>query len=82
MKATETAPRTRKRRADSGDTKVYPGVILDNGMYTLAEVRKRTGLMGKSLRTAKSQGLHISRIGNVRFILGRDLIEFLSKQNP
>jgi hypothetical protein len=39
--------------------KVFPGVILDNGAYAIAEFKKRTGLENKALRSARSRGLVI-----------------------
>jgi hypothetical protein len=60
--------------------KVFPGVILDNGAYAIAEFKKRTGLENKALRSARSRGLVIRQCGSRRFILGRDFLEFLSKE--
>jgi hypothetical protein len=62
-------------------SKVFPGVILENGAYAISEFKKRTGLENAALRSARSRGLIIRQCGNRRFILGRDFLDFLSRES-
>ncbi len=54
------------------------GVIRANELYTLSEVRRRTGLGAAALRSAKRQGLEIKYVSNRGFVSGESLIRFIS----
>lgn len=70
-KATKTA-------TDDGSPKFCPGVIHETSAYSIKEFKLRTGLQNRALRKAKADGLNIRKVGNVRFVRGKDFIEFLA----
>lgn len=53
------------------------GVIRSNCAYTLEACGRLFGIGRPAIRAARQQGLKVKRIGKRRFILGKDLIEFI-----
>jgi len=54
-----------------------PGLILADGLYTLAEVQQRLKLGQHAMRMARRAGLRVRRIGRRGYVLGRDIIAFV-----
>ena len=57
-----------------------PGEIRADSLYTLEELCERLQLGRKSLRIARRQGLKGGRIGRRCYVLGRDFIEWYTRQ--
>jgi len=57
-----------------------PGEINVDSLYTLEEVRDRLRLGQKSMRAAQRQGLKVGRIGRRGYVLGRDFIDWYTRQ--
>jgi len=57
------------------------GEIRADAIYTLEEIRQRTGLGHAALRTARRNGLAVKRIGRRGYVLGRDLIQYFESLN-
>ena len=55
------------------------GVILPDCLYSLTEIRKRTGMGSWAIRKARKDGLAVKKIGNSRFVLGREFIRFVEE---
>lgn len=55
------------------------GVILDGAMYTVRELRRRTGWGVDAVRDARRDGLKVRYRGGRAFVLGRDVIAFLEE---
>ena len=58
------------------------GYIVSGGVYSLDALRARLKLGSAALRQARRNGLAVRKIGRCCFVLGKDLIEFLEKQEP
>ena len=54
-----------------------PGLIEPNVLYTLGELKRRTKLGDWAVRKARRAGLKIRKIGNQRFVFGRDFHAFV-----
>jgi len=52
------------------------GEISADGMYTLAEIRRRLGLGIYAMREARRQGLPVRKIGRRSYVLGRDVLDY------
>ena len=63
-----------------GDHSSYGGFIIADGVYTLDTIRARLRLGAAALRQARRQGLKIRQLGRCKFVIGKDLIEFLETQ--
>ena len=57
-----------------------PGLIAVDCLYTLAEIRQRLKLGQHAMRQARRAGLRVRRIGRRRYVLGRDVLEFLQRE--
>lgn len=57
------------------------GVIKADECYTLDAVKRRMGLKDEALRQAFRNGLPSKRIGNRKYILGRDILQYLDDQD-
>lgn len=53
------------------------GCISADELYTLPELRRRTGLGVAALRTARRAGLDVRYIGGRGFVAGQDWIEYV-----
>lgn len=58
---------------------IKTGEIRSDSLYTLDEVKHRLGLGQSAFRTARRNGLVIRRIGRRGYVLGKDLIEYVTK---
>ena len=56
------------------------GVIRADESYTVAEFKRRASLGDYAYGEARRAGLPIIKLGKKRYVLGRNWIEFLSKQ--
>jgi hypothetical protein len=54
------------------------GEIRTDGLYTLAEIKARLGLGYYSLKEARKKGLITRKIGRRSYVLGKDLLDFVS----
>jgi hypothetical protein len=57
-----------------------PGAILSDALYRLDEAAARLGWGGHALRAARRRGLKIHRCGKRGYCLGRDLLDFITKE--
>ena len=58
-----------------------PGEVRADALYTLDEIRHRLGLGQAALRMARRAGLPVRTIGRRRFVLGKDLIQFVERDS-
>jgi len=56
------------------------GSIAADELLTLAAVKERLGLGVAAMRTARRRGLKVRRIGSLSFVLGRDIIDYVTSQ--
>ncbi len=56
-----------------------PGVIEPGSLYTLAEIKRRAKLGDWAVRKARQAGLKTKKVGNVRFVFGRDFHAFVEQ---
>lgn len=56
------------------------GEIKADAMYTLEELRSRTGLGLAALRTARRSGLKVRRVGRRGYVLGKDLMAYVERE--
>lgn len=56
-----------------------PGEVSALCVYTLDEVNNRLGLGATALRKARREGLVVRKVGRRGFVLGRDLIAWITK---
>ena len=56
------------------------GTIRAGEMYPIAEGMRRAGWGSRTLRKAKEQGLRVLTFGKRSFLLGDDIIAFLTQQ--
>ena len=54
-----------------------PGLVSADCLYTLGEVQRRLKLGQAAMRTARRAGLKVRKIGSRRYVLGRDLLEYV-----
>ena len=73
---------TRNTAKKSANAKPAPvdGVFRPGELYTLAELRRRTGWAGDAVRAARRRGLNVVKIGNTRFVFSDVFIEFVRQQ--
>ena len=58
---------------------IEAGVVRLGELYTLRAVKDRLGLKDAALRSARKSGLQVRRFGGRAYILGDDLIAFITK---
>lgn len=58
-----------------------PGVIAPTNLYHVDELLARLKWSKHAWRTARRQGLRVLRAGGRAYVLGSDLITYLSKMN-
>lgn len=58
----------------------HPGVIRADELYVKAELQARLGIGESAWRAARRNGLPVRRLGNLRFVLGEDLIEYVREK--
>ena len=54
-----------------------PGVIVADELYTLQEFQRRMRLGAAATRQARRQGLILRKIGRRKYLLGRDILDWL-----
>lgn len=55
------------------------GAVVPDALYTLAELKLRVGWRDAAFRAAVRAGLKIYRSGKRIYVLGTDLIEFVTR---
>ena len=60
-------------------TETAPGLIEPNVLYTLDELKRRMKLGDWAIRKARKAGLRVQKIGNARFVFGRDFQKFVEE---
>lgn len=58
-------------------TLAAPGEIQPGVLYTLPEIKRRSGLGEWALRTARRNGLRVIYTGGRAFVRGSDFIKYL-----
>ena len=53
------------------------GIFRPGELYTLAELRRRTGMGSAAIRVARKQGLRVVRQGNTRYVWSDDFLAFV-----
>ncbi len=56
-----------------------PGLIEPDVLYTLGELKRRTRLGDWAVRQARKTGLRVRKVGNTRFVFGRDFHRFIEE---
>ena len=59
---------------------MYEDVIRRDEAYSLGEFKRRTVKTDSALRTLKTEGLHIDRIGKRAFVRGSEFLDFLERR--
>jgi hypothetical protein len=57
-----------------------PGIVTADAVYTLDEAQRRLRLGKQAWRTARLASLPVRQVGRRRYVLGRDVLEWLSAQ--
>jgi hypothetical protein len=69
------------RAADSWADRPYrPGTIQPDTLYRFDEAAARLGWGEQALRAARRRGLKIHRSGKRNYVLGSDLLAFITKE--
>ena len=74
MTRTTTGSGNRSARSEQRSA---PGFIAADCLYTLSEVKARLKLGDAALRRARRDGLKVRQIGRQRYLLGRDILEYV-----
>lgn len=69
----------RSTTTDRGSA-VIPGAIVPDAIYRLDEVKARMGWRDAAFRAAARAGLKTHRSGKRLYVLGSDLIDFVTKR--
>jgi len=68
-----------QQRPSSGHSPGVPGAIIPDAIYRLDELKVRMGWRDAAFRAAVRAGLNIYRSGKRVYVLGSDLITFVTK---
>lgn len=68
-----------QQRPFGGHSPGVPGAIIPDAIYRLDEVKSRMGWRDAAFRAAVRAGLRTHRSGKRLYILGSDLIAFITK---
>ena len=68
-----------QQRPSSGHSPGVPGAIIPDAMFRLDEVKARMGWRDAAFRAAVRAGLKVYRSGKRIYVLGSDLITFVTK---
>lgn len=68
-----------QQRPFSGHSPGVPGAIIPDAIYRLDEVKSRMGWRDAAFRAAVRAGLRTHRSGKRLYVLGSDLIAFITK---
>jgi hypothetical protein len=71
--------RSPQQRPSSGHSPGIPGAIIPDAIYRLDEVKARMGWRDAAFRAAVRAGLKIYRSGKRTYVLGTDLVAFVTK---
>jgi len=63
-----------------GQTPASMGAVVPNALYRLDEVKARMGWRDAAFRAAVRAGLKTHRSGKRLYVLGNDLIDFVTKR--
>ncbi len=63
------------------DNNTPPGVVAPTDLYHVDELLARLKWSKHAWRTARRQGLRVLRAGGRAYVLGSDLIAYLSRMN-
>ena len=63
-----------------GQTPASMGAVVPNALYRLDEVKARMGWRDAAFRAAVRAGLKTHRSGKRLYVLGSDLIDFVTKR--
>jgi hypothetical protein len=67
------------RRPNAGHLQNSPGAIVPEAIYRLDELKARMGWRDAAFRAAVRAGLKIYRSGKRTYVLGTDLVAFITK---
>lgn len=59
-----------------------PGAIVPDALYTLGEASARLEWGEEEIRAARRRGLKIHRSGKRNYVLGSDLLQFITGGRP
>ena len=79
MTATSNNTKPTRQPAAKNGHAVGVGTFVPGELLTVAELRRRTGWGESAVREAKKDGLTVRRIGNTRFVMTDDLIDFVKE---
>jgi hypothetical protein len=68
-----------QQRSFTGHSPGVPGAIIPDAIYRLDEVKSRMGWRDAAFRAAVRAGLKIYRSGKRTYVLGTDLVAFVTK---
>ena len=68
-----------QQRPSSGHSPGVPGAIIPDAIYRLDELKARMGWRDAAFRAAVRAGLNFYRSGKRVYVLGSDLITFVTK---
>ena len=68
-----------QQRPSSGHSPGVPGAIIPDAMFRLDEVKARMGWRDAAFRAAVRAGLKVYRSGKRIYVLGSDLITFVTR---
>ena len=68
-----------QQRPSSGHSPGVPGAIIPDAIYRLDELKVRMGWRDAAFRAAVRAGLKVYRSGKRVYVLGSDLITFVTK---
>lgn len=57
----------------------HPGTIRSDELYRFDEAAARLGWGDQALRAARRRGLKVHRSGKRNYVLGRDLLAFITR---
>jgi hypothetical protein len=69
-----------QQRSSTGHSPGVPGAIVPDAIYRLDEVKSRMGWRDAAFRAAVRAGLKTHRSGKRLYVLGSDLIDFVTKR--
>ncbi len=69
-----------QQRSSTGQSPGVPGAIIPDAIYRLDEVKARMGWRDAAFRAAVRAGLKTHRSGKRLYVLGSDLIDFVTKR--
>lgn len=71
--------RRKAEKPNAGHPQSAPGAIVPDAIYRLDELKARMGWRDAAFRAAVRAGLKIYRSGKRTYVLGTDLVAFVTK---